>query len=568
MCKQIYTVPFHQFDSQCQLEAYYDLNRNLFDGILLPIDDEGYCLFHSKKWEWKKQKKFEYRVKQLLEVLLQDSAIKAIDFRDFQFIPAQKETIIWSELTTTKTLNLSGSGFKGGLSFKNCQFSGEVYMDEINMEGKFSIEDCRFTSSFTAIQNAQFYGNVHIQDVFFNDLFDVNNSRFHGQIHLSEVIFNGYTVWNNVVNKSKDYAVSYFNFTNRDYTSFEGAVFHLPVQFENCTFQEGIHFVGTQFKKPLYITNPTVRGNVVFKGLSEEALIFENEVEIQIRTSNFEDSGQMIFENANLINLDRHTKNKLATFKANRQVVLGEGTIVFRISFKKQYAYSDLNEIFIHDLLTTIRQYFKRKLNRHFEFVFSQQGEDLIITFFTDDYVNLEDFKRDEKRVIKDLMPSIKAGVEDKVSSYLETKFHQQVFSFLETAIKKDIPMAILDNLLGRENVDIIINTGQISTIKAQRLEIGTVQHSQFYIARLEGMKNDPVFQLSKSQFDALKLQLSALNDETKWTELKTMLENIQKDLISKDTLLPFLADCGISVANNLSAGVLFIFLEYLLMRG
>ena len=127
--------------------------------------------------------------------------------------------------------------------------------------------------------------------------------------------------------------------------------------------------------------------------------------------------------------------------------------------------------------------------------------------------------------------------------------------------------MAVLDKLLGEDKVDIILKANKIDTIRTQRLEIGTVQNSQFYIARLEGMKNDPVFQMSPTQFDALKLELSTLNDEAKWTELKTMLENIQRDLISKDELLPFLADCGISVANNLSAGVLFVFLNYLLMR-
>jgi len=567
MCKQIFTVKFHKVANQCQLEEYYDLNRNLFDGIRLPMDDQGYCLFHSKNWEWKKKKKLEYQVNQLLEVMLNDRDMKSIDFRDFQLIPAEGETIVWSELTTFKPLNLSGAGFKCGLSFKNCQFSGEVYMDVVNMEGVFSIEGCRFTTSFTAIQNAQFHDNIYFQDVYFNDLFDLNSSKFYGQIHLSDVVFNGYTVWDNVVNQTKNYAFAYFSITCQGYTSFKEAVFHVPVQFENCIFEEGTNFIGTQFKQPLYITNPSVKANVVFKGLSADELIFENEVEMQIRGSDFEDAGQLIFENANLINLDKHTKNKLATLKANRQVVLGEGTIVFRISFKEKYLYSDLNELFIHDLLTTIRQYFKRKLNKHFEFVFSQEGKHLVVTFFTDDYANPEDFKRDEEAVIDELITTIQPDIEDKVEQYFKNKFQQQFFSFLETAVNKDIPMTVLDKLLGEDKVDIILKANKIDTIKTQRLEIGTVQNSQFYIARLEGMKNDPIFQMTPTQFDALKLELSTLNDEAKWTELKNILENIQQDLISKDELLPFLADCGISVANNLSAGVLFVFLNYLLMR-
>ena len=251
MCKQVFTVKFHQAENQCQLEDYYDLNRNLFDGIRLPIDEEGYCLFHSKNWEWKKSKKFEYRVKQLLEVMHSDRAMKSVDFRDFQFIPAEGEVIVWSNLTTFKPLNLSGAGFKGGLSFKDCQFSGEVYMDVVNMEGVFSIEACRFTTSFTAIQNAQFYDNIYFQDVYFNDLFDLNNSRFYGQLHLSDVVFNGYTVWDNVINETKNYAFTYFNITCQGYTSFKETIFHVPVQLENCIFEEGTNFIGTQFKQPL-----------------------------------------------------------------------------------------------------------------------------------------------------------------------------------------------------------------------------------------------------------------------------------------------------------------------------
>ena len=141
---------------------------------------------------------------------------------------------------------------------------------------------------------------------------------------------------------------------------------------------------------------------------------------------------------------------------------------------------------------------------------------------------------------------------------------YQRRINFLKRKLTEN-PAPNLNILTNETNVPIIIHANQISTIKTQRLEIDEVHNSQFYIARLEGLKNDPVFQMSSVQFNALKAELSNLNDEAKWGELKTMLDNIQKNLTTKDELLPFLADSGISVANNLSAGVIFVFLNYLL---
>lgn len=168
-------------------------------------------------------------------------------------------------------------------------------------------------------------------------------------------------------------------------------------------------------------------------------------------------------------------------------------------------------------------------------------------------FVNYWELACEYQSVMGMFFPSTKISYQKRVN-YLKRKLDEN-------------HLTPLDKILDKENVSVVINADQITTIKAQQVTIGTVQNSQFYIARLEGMQQDPTFQMSKTQFKALKEELSALNDETKWVELKTILENIQEELISKEELLPFLADCGISVANNLSASVLFVFLNYFLMK-
>jgi len=568
MCNHKYIINSFQAPKDCYLSELYEEYPDELGSIALPHDKEGLCLFHSASIDWKLKNEFEKRMFELLSFMISNTGIKTIDFRGFHFVASDQDTgIVWKDLTVSKTINLCAATFDCRFSLQSSHFAGDFYMDATKMVGIFSIEHCEFTSNFTAIQNATFDSNIHMSDVNFTDLFDVQDARFYGQVNLSTVVFQGYTVWDRATFDTKRGGFCYFHIINRDYTSFKDTVFLDAVQFEQCIFGGDTHFTGTKFKQALHFTQPKIEANVIFKGNSKDEMIFENEVAMEIGSHQFEGTAQLIFENANLVQLDTATKQKLGLLKAQRKVVLGEGTIVYRVSFQEIYDYNELNEIFIQDLLTTIRQYFKRKLSRYFEFIFSKEEDNLVVTFYTDDYIDIDDFKKDKNDVIETLSKRILSNSEKILDRYLDEKFSSQVSILLNTIMAEKIPSAIASQLIGQENLKIYLQAKHVSQIHTKTLEVGTIRNSQFYVDRLNNLDNDPTFNLSSEQFKQLKEQLSLVKDNDRWNNLEKLLTEVHQKTTKEERLVEFLGECGVSIANNLSAGVLMVFLNYLLFR-
>ncbi len=570
MCKHKYEIELFQAPKTCYLQQVYVDYYDELGKLKLPLDEEGYCLFHSTNEEWKLENKFEIHLQRILHLMLEVNEFKDVDLRGIEVVSKSEKGIEWKGMTTIKPLNLCSAQFHTSLTFDHCHFGGELYLDKANILGVWSVENTVFSTNFTAIQGTVFQSNVYMKEVIFYDLFDMQDVMFLGQINLNAVTFNGYANWDRAVFNSEKNSFSYFQFNigSNANATFRETEFHNIVQFENCVFEGDTQFVETLFKKGVFITKPKIKANVSFRGKSEEERMFQDEVEMTIGRYSFHNAAQLIFENTDLTLLDNKTKTKLTDLKANRLIVLGKGTIVFRVSLEERYRYSELDEIFIHDLLQTIRQYFKQKLKKYFEIILTREEDDLIVTFVTDDFKDANEFQKAKDKLIEELATKMGSEVQDAVENYLHHKFENQIQTTIQHTIEQNIAPKLIQGILGKDNLKIVLNSPQVNKIHAQTLTIGEVRNSNFYIEKLAGMQNEPVFKMNDVQFNELKLQLSNINDDKKWTELKELLTAIQKDVVAPNELIPFLGECGVSIGNNLSAGIIFIFLQYLLMGG
>ncbi len=469
MCKHKYQIKSFQSPETCYLQAIFVRQKEHFSLKSFPLDDEGYCIFHSHHREWKIENHIEDYFYQFFDVMSKDKEQKEIDFRGALLY--HNEGIVISESTTYKTLNLCSTHFETNLSFENSHFGGDVYLDAAKVEGIFTIEQCNFSDNFTAIQDVEFHSTVYLKGVTFSDLFDVQQAQFKGQVNITDVSFNGYTVFDRAIFKSEQTGFSYFKCFFNDYTSFKGTEFHGPVQFENCIFNGETQFVKTLFKSEFYFALPEIKTNVFFKGASEDQPIFENEIEMQLSLDSFEGAAQLVFEHANLVFLDRVTKNKLAELKANRKIVLGKGTMVFRFSFQETFLYGELDEILILDLLTTIKHYFTKKLARHFEFVLSQKGEDLVVTFFSDDYMRADDFKRDNMLIIRELSSGL--DVKDSTDKYLQDKFNFLIESLFQQIETGGVDASVIKVLADAKNLTLVMNNPVFKNVNFGKILAG-----------------------------------------------------------------------------------------------
>ena len=564
MCKHQYSINSFQAPKECYLVELIAQQKELF-GFDLPMDNKDLCLFHSENEEWKNENLFEERLVTLFEFMKDDKGLKEIDFRGFYMISQKEKGLEWNDLTITKPLNLGAAKFKCEFHLTQSHLAGDVYMDEVEMDRLFVVEHCDFSGNFTAVNGAIFHSNVYLSEVTFVDLFDIKHAKFFGQVNMSPVRFQGYTVFDHCYFYTKRGGLNYFHFiTTNDQMSFKETVFKDAVQFDQCEFRADTYFDATVFKEPLHIEKPIITSNVFFKGESVDKKIFENEVVMVINSTDFEKTGQIVFENANLLNLDSSTKQKLTLLKAQRRIELGKGTIVFRVSFEHKYKDIDLTELFLKDLLSTIRNYFGRKLSKHFEFVFRKEGNDLVVTFFTDDYADTRDFELDYEKT-KDEISDKSHDPKESILDYLKDKFLTDADRIIATAVQEKLNASFMHQLLNDANFKVILEGTQINTIQAEQLFIDQVKDSTFYIAKLNGLTNQPEFKLSTTQFLSLKNEFSKLTKE-QWAATEKLLKEIKDNQDQQSTLIPFLTERGIRISDGLSAGIIMLFLKHLIM--
>ncbi len=563
MCRHQYTTPVYGGSSHCVLAKYYAESEGKSHEDQLPVDDAGYCLFHSSDLNWKAEFDFPAMLLQLLQ-LLEAGDDNYYDLRGLISVTAPEKELVLSDMILRKSLNLSGAVFHQPLKIINCHFKQSLFLDEIVCHEAFVLEHCQVDESFTAIGASIFHQNFYCIDVRFGQLFDLKEAIFKGQISCSDVSFNGYTVWDNAQYLPQHYAVAYFRASFSGYTTFNDTVWAGPVHFDEIAFNGDTNFIGADFRKEFYLVSPRINANVRFSGYSETARIFDHEVNMTLTESSFIDAGQLLFEHANLLSLNREAKHQLPQLKANRQIVLGEGCIVYQVAFRRSYPFAALNAVFLEDLTQTIRQYFIRKIGRHYEVVFAEQDDQLVVTFYTDDYVSEADFRKEEVAVIRNLRA--RSGRDTTpLENVLQEKFAWQLRQAIDNTVKGYLQPEVLQDIFSKTEISLLLSGSSIERITANNLVIQEVRESTIYVDRLQQLPNDPIFSLNEPQFNHLKAELLKLQ-AGQWEDLENLLSDIKNEVVSKDRLAPFLAETGIGIANNLSAGVLFLVLERLLL--
>ena len=573
MCNYQYQIPYFKNKSnQCTIPQFFEQYKIVSseNEYTLLHDENGLCLFHSHDTVFKLNNDFEETLKGYID-FCNSQKMEMIDLRGI--VICAKEEFQLRNITLLRELNLSKSRIVSPFSVIDCHFHGDLFFDQVICTNLFSIEQTSFSGTFTAMGGTVFNKNVNFSDVTFNGLFDIRDANFMNQVNFNPVTFNGHTVFDNASFRGQNSFII-FSINVNDITSFNQTVFDGPIQMENCKFNADVSFLGTQFNDPFYFANPKINASVSFKESSEAQKIFTSGIEMEIHENCFEDTGQIIFENANLIYLDGKTKTQLKYLEKNRRIVLGNGTEVFKFIFKEKYPYGALDEVLISDLLQKIKQYFDSKLNQQFEFVMLREEDDIVVTFYTDDYARQEDFQADKFESTKSLLLLDQDGGENKdmISQYLGNTFKPIFIETLQLFLEKHIhPNALFQNIK-IETLELFLKDSSIQKIETPRLHVGLLEQSQIYVKFLQ-LENEPTFQLNTTQFESLKIQLlQARFDDDDINFIKQEIKKIKGQTRADDPetiseqLKEFLKEKGIAVGDNIIASTIFQILSKLIL--
>jgi len=568
MCQHQYQVKLSGLDDNCYLITIVKDNNKMFSKSSLRLDEDGCCVFHSRNLIFKREAKFEEALSTLISIFIDDDQYNDVDLRDIYY---NEEFSIFElkDLVLDKSVHLTGSNIQNSLVIKDVIASQSFYMDGCVVLGSCKIINSTFHSSFTAVdlpKSSTWYSTLTMRDVVFNGLCDFGGAHFYGQLDIKGVVFNGYTRLDNVLVKSEEDAFTYLQFRVTGNFDCRGASFHNIVHMEDCEFFGDSKFSNTQFYSSVYISKPVVAANLVFSGVSETERMFTDTVEFAISDSCFQDVGQISFENCNLTHLDKITKSRLSDLMAKRLFVLQSGTIAYRFSFEKEFEYSEANEIFIQDLLQTIRQYFALKFRKHFQITIKRIDQKIVIGIHTDDFEDQDKYLDCENQATKKLILAGQEAIASSVEKYLGTKFEMQLDGIVRQQMK-DMEKTIISKLLSLENFKLYLDTNSVDMIAAKQLFIGDVYNSTFYIEKLNSLENDPIFNMDDSQFDLLKSQLLTLNRDEDWKELKRLMKAIQNAESKEEDLKDFLLSKGIATGDRIIASIIFVFVQYLLFH-
>lgn len=397
----------------CAYPQYYSkYNETLINE--LPIDEDGFCLFHSKNEEWKIQNKFKERFFELIEF----KEIKNKDLDKLKwghkfsgFIFPKYEKFEFNELQFSNSLDFSTCIFNVPVSFLNLTLPNIDFQHSIFKSGVL-FKNCIFKDTLYS-QKSTFDDGIHFLECKMPQYIMFDNSTF-----------------NNITN-SAGCEVSIKKCTNLNYVSFESAKiaprFTLDFTdindetvFNNCTFQNEFFLENAtidnvvSFKEAKFTleanTNPmnsaisffnillTENAKIQFVGQYPQEDVVKSELGIAFKET--PTKGTISFENFNLNKIYPDDKVSLLKLEKEGVVEIGKGC-------RKYYAQTDIFAIATNDstqsIITEIINVFCNyfKLNESYNLgieITERTTTELKYFYFTDEVIEKAEFVSKIKR--------------------------------------------------------------------------------------------------------------------------------------------------------------------------
>jgi hypothetical protein len=374
----------------------------------LPIDNEGYCVFHSKDINWKNKNDFSGRFNELLNALTKTHQI------------AEKGK-----------LNCNFSGFY------LCAESGAFVIDNYLLESHLDFSFCEFENglrltnsrlSSIALENSLFHDTLELSNVHFVNNVNCPNSSFDNGVIISNCELTGFSFFNNCtfrnINKNPNCVFSLKDCPSVNYISFEDSTFEIRVACNRVTFNAEVVFDKSIFSDEFYFQQNEINGVVSFK--ESEFLLSSNlnPIYSSVDFSNLKinENGRLIFkgkrpledmvkgelliglettpegiisfENFNLNKIFPKNKIKLLELEKTGNVEIGKGC-------RKYYCQTDVitiessnsNQKLIIDIVTVFCNYFEiqQGYNLGVEIIERTQSH-IKYFYFTDETIAKEDF--------------------------------------------------------------------------------------------------------------------------------------------------------------------------------
>jgi Pentapeptide repeats (9 copies) len=220
MCKHQYS-PANAFLGRkkevkyCEFESTISKYSN--NDIIVPLDNEGVCIFHSSNNDWK----IQFGFWELLDVFL--TSVESLDNKKYDFC----EAIFPSD----QLFKLHNFCFKQSVNFNGAKFSNKVKFTDVTFEKSADFENCIFMDKVEFI-NTDFILGVSFKKSLLSRYFLLKN------VNLDDLILS------KIQAKEQVYLE---NVKVQKYAQFDSSTFEQGIKLSNSNFDHFVFFDNSKF---------------------------------------------------------------------------------------------------------------------------------------------------------------------------------------------------------------------------------------------------------------------------------------------------------------------------------
>ncbi len=435
-CKHTYQISGK--DQSCTL---HDFVPNV------PIDHNGYCIFHSQELKWKIKNNF-LKYLTTLSNSIRQNRLTTFGFHDFVFTGESIKfegnhenkdllyfnkmgflpTLTFYDCTFCAEIELENCSFKSSVNFINCTFQNEVTLNGCTLFNELNIFDtCRFEEKLSFYNQNLFYSNVNIVNSDFRNDLDIDTAVFQGSLFIDEnrfLIEQGLYVFSCVLNKG----ASFRNNLNI-------GLFNV----EESRFLEQSLILNLSNSTSLQFSNNSILGEIRFQG-NPESLLFNPNTVLEISSENFETNvSRIVFDYCDILNLSENLLRKLTEWEESEKVVLNESNKMSRFKSIHFIETRSINKNIIEDVCTLVTRFFQHLFNNKLTIRFERYITEnkLKITIESKSLIAPDDFISKYSDSIVEIFKS-KSSSSEIPSDLVLQKMH--IFERIQNSTGKKLP--------------------------------------------------------------------------------------------------------------------------------
>lgn len=369
---------------------------------IIPLDEQGFCVFHSENETWKNEHNFNRYLKELINYFEEETTQKNIFLEDIIFTSSIEN--LFDNKEFKKDINFNHSQFKGNLIikssiFKNLNFNSTIFNELVSFTG-LSIKSIMF-------DDAYFKSKLSINSSDFHNDFFMLNTHFDAGISILKSTFHSNSFFQNMrtnMDKSIRCGIVFKHIHFKKFTTFETTEFNSLVDFKQITVHEQLFFHKTQFNydEPLPIVSSVTfeqiivkeNGKLEFRGTSDNKMF--NKVQ-NVSFIKEEIKGTLFFEHTDLTKFPLLTKERFI-----KETKMEDAKVIIGIGCEKYYNRTPLksikmgneNQNLVVELCNIFVDYFTKNggFNLGVEFV-NKIDKKVNFFYFSDEVISYKEFE-------------------------------------------------------------------------------------------------------------------------------------------------------------------------------